>query len=227
MNLLLAAVLLLQDKTAEETFKKIETQIETAKTVSLKFKIEVSGKPEHDGTGTILFKGGNKSFIEIKGGGWDLTGISDGVKTYSCWGGFTPTVTEANKNQKRNISITFARLGIIQSMTLEFFLGVRITMGDQGKKPVEDDFRKLFEVFDIKAGEDDKESKTLTYKVKVPDDRVSADAKVWYDPKTFMLSKLTASVNISKSISVVTETYEEFTLNADIPDERFKLPEKK
>lgn len=40
MNLLMAVVLLLQDKTAEETFKKIEEMIEKAKSVSVQYKVE-------------------------------------------------------------------------------------------------------------------------------------------------------------------------------------------
>ncbi len=38
MNLVVALVLLLQDKTAEETFKKIEEMIFNAKAVSVQFK---------------------------------------------------------------------------------------------------------------------------------------------------------------------------------------------
>ena len=57
MYLLLAASVLLQDKTAEETFKKIEEQFEKAKTISVRLKIKV----EEEHTSVVFLAGeGNK-----------------------------------------------------------------------------------------------------------------------------------------------------------------------
>jgi hypothetical protein len=65
MNLLLAAVLLTQDKTAEETFKKIEETILKATTVSIKFKLEAIVKKKgiemaQTVEGTVHLKEGNR-----------------------------------------------------------------------------------------------------------------------------------------------------------------------
>src|SRR2546427_1349832 len=61
MYLLLAASVLLQDKTAEETFKKIEEQFEKAKTISVRLKIKV----EEEHTSVVFLAGeGNKFRIE-------------------------------------------------------------------------------------------------------------------------------------------------------------------
>jgi len=54
---------------------------------------------------------------------------------------------------------------------------------------------------------------------------------LWYDPKTLSLRKRTwktklSAPNIASCVVSATEIYDEFTVNADIPDEKFKLPER-
>lgn len=80
-------------------------------------------------------------------------------------------------------------------------------------------------VSDVQEAPDDNKVKTLTYKIKVRPGH-TASIKVWYDPKTFVLQKRTIR-DEDRDSGTVTETFDEFTLNADIPDEKFKLPEEK
>jgi outer membrane lipoprotein-sorting protein len=54
-----------------------------------------------------------------------------------------------------------------------------------------------------------------------------ADVRLWYDPKTLKLLKRTVDFGKKDSQGTIRESYEEFTLNADIPEEKFKLPAEK
>ncbi len=54
--------------------------------------------------------------------------------------------------------------------------------------------------------------------------------RVWYDPATLLLRKrevIAKSLQNDNDWPKITEVYDRFTLNADILDERFKLPEEK
>src|SRR6185295_19771102 len=66
MNFLVALVLLLQEKTAEETFKKIEETITKSKTVRVKFEVtRKTGEETVEASGTLLLKEGNKARQEL------------------------------------------------------------------------------------------------------------------------------------------------------------------
>jgi hypothetical protein len=66
MNLLLVAVLLLQDKTAENAFRKAEESLEKAKT----FQVVMTGTPTGKPRLTLMLKEGNKLslWFEVAGG---------------------------------------------------------------------------------------------------------------------------------------------------------------
>jgi len=54
--------------------------------------------------------------------------------------------------------------------------------------------------------------------------------KVWYDPKTLKLLKRYYQIRERDGgpvRSTLVETYDDFALDVDIPDEKFKLPEEK
>ena len=82
----------------------------------------------------------------------------------------------------------------------------------------DEDHESMLALSDVQAAADDGGLKTLTYKVGY------FNARLWYDPKTSLPVK---RVRESKVLGSVTEVYEEITLNPDIPDEEFKLPEEK
>src|SRR5579859_2567169 len=67
MNLLLAAALLMQDKTAEETFKSLQESIRVAKTVQVTYRVVIQGsdqgKAMAEFTGDMLLKDGNKVYL--------------------------------------------------------------------------------------------------------------------------------------------------------------------
>jgi hypothetical protein len=85
-----------------------------------------------------------------------------------------------------------------------------------------DTLKDLLPVSEIKAGPDDKAAKTLTYKLKV--EREIVDVRLWYEPQTLKILKRTLSGKSGESELSLTETYEGLVLDAEIPDEKFKLP---
>src|SRR6476620_4302343 len=69
MNLLLAAVLLMQDKTAEDSFNKIEEQILRSKTLRVEFILSTEdGGKKRASPGSLLLKEGNKVHFSMDTG---------------------------------------------------------------------------------------------------------------------------------------------------------------
>jgi hypothetical protein len=48
--------------------------------------------------------------------------------------------------------------------------------------------------------------------------------KIWYDPRTWRLFRRTVAIREGDVRGTLTETYDEYVLNGDIPDGQFKLP---
>ena len=70
---------------------------------------------------------------------------------------------------------------------------------------------------------------SLTFKLKVkPGPRDFTENTLWYNPDSLTPIKRVWTFRCDEEDVHVemTETYQEFTLNADIPDEKFKMPEK-
>jgi hypothetical protein len=109
-------------------------------------------------------------------------------------------------------------------MFLAFFMTQRPS-AVEGKKG--QDLKKLFEVSDFKQGEVES---SLSYTLRFPETEpdMVASCVLQYDPKTLKLlgRKMTVKRR-GMDEGVFTDTYDEFALNADIPDEKFKLPEEK
>jgi len=53
--------------------------------------------------------------------------------------------------------------------------------------------------------------------------------KIWYDPVTFRPIKRKREMEqpLGAGMTTVTETYDEWSIDGNIPEEKFKLPEKK
>jgi len=239
MNLLLAAVLLLQDKVAEETFKKIELATMNARTLSMKFEFQDPDR-QVQGSGTVLAKA-NKLNLVYQAQAF-VDGKIQGGKTHlMCDGQNMVKVTSSGARQVNVINVVataILRTGFSRLMAAFDNLGsdpgaeekeVPLHPGASDLKAV--DPAHTFEVKGIATGDDDGEIKTLTYFMKEKGHTKAYAVRVWYDPKTFALRKRTVTGSMGFGgkgpETTVTETYEEFTLNADIPDEKFKLPQEK
>jgi outer membrane lipoprotein-sorting protein len=230
MNLLLAAVLLVQDKSAEATLAKIEESFEKAQTVSIKFKWEpvmtkgpLAGK-ENMTTGTLTLKDGNRMLLQANMRLGENTNkaviISDGTTLYRNLKGTETKRESTPPSLKRGVILSSFRAGIMQTV---FF--TRLSNLKVDPEELESALAHPVETCDVNGGEDDGEAKTLTYKIRVRPEHTAA-IKLWYDPKRLLPLKRTIRDDNRDSGSV-TETFEEVSLNADIPNEKFKLPEEK
>lgn len=223
MSIVVAALLLLQEKTAEETFRVLEEVFEKAKTVSVRIVGEWSSTEEEKEItrhfhGRILLKEGNRaSYLwriksEMRTEGSDF--VSDGRKL----GSRPETTIDTPKNLNRNLTYVLSRSGFGSGL---FMLGGFLKEG----KPERFDFQKSFKVSDFSFGDDAEGSKSLKFDLKCEDWEVG-QVTVWYDPKTFkMVRRRIAHRGTGRETTV--ENFEEFLVNSELSDEKFKLSDPK
>jgi outer membrane lipoprotein-sorting protein len=230
MNLLLAATLLMQDKAAEETWKKIEDTVLAAQTVRIKFQWDpemkegaLKGKDAY-ASGVLLIKQGNlvslRTDVKVEDRTIEVEIQSDGSSLYRKLDAFEAHRDPVPPSIGRGLLVSSIRTGIPMSVSFS-----RLGNSKVGTEDLEKYLAHPVSVSDLREATDDKGAKTLTYKIKVRPGRTSS-IKVWYDPKSFLLQKRTIR-DEDRDSGTITETFEEIVLNADIPDEKFKLPEEK
>jgi outer membrane lipoprotein-sorting protein len=240
MNLLLAAALLLQDKTAGETFKKIEETITSARTVSVHFTFQDPVR-QLKGSGTYLLKEHKKmnltykyqALVGVQLLGGVTTVLSDGQRTLK---------TEASGAQQifgavQDTQVPITRTGFPRLMAAFYAVDVDeeqplikpLHPPSPDQKPL--NFAKMAELKGFIGGADDNDEKTLTYFLKEKGHSEPLTIRLWYDPKSLAIRKRTVTGKLGSAGNLpettLTEIYDDFTLNADIPDEKFKLPEEK
>jgi hypothetical protein len=239
MDLLLATVLLFQDKTrdllqensAEETFKKIEETIEKAKTVSVKLRMDlvITRKNTEEAlaaSGTLLLKEKSKASLVL------AFSTIEGVKQYGvyCEGAKVRTVVgkleqaleNASGTLNNNLSFGLTRTGVVYAD----FLFHPANLCDRIETRPRN-LRRDMELCEFKKGEDDKDEQTILYMIRDEDEAVTYETRLWFDPKTNLPRKQALSFKLDHDQVRITETYEQLTLDADIPDEKFKLPSDK
>jgi outer membrane lipoprotein-sorting protein len=236
MNLWLATALLLQDRTVEETFKKIEETVTKAKTIRIQFKSIASGTegaPAGEMSGTILLKEGNKaleSYVWSAGGEQrNIFYASDG--THATFGSdlgrggetYQADTFSASEGLSSRLGVALVRFGQ-DPLAL---LTCKTLFTCPAGYPC--DPKAQFRLSDFNAGPDYEGLKTMTYKLMVPETTGFHLTKIWYEPLSYKVVKRTLTQDIGRGPGKernMTETYKEWTLNADIPDEKFKLPER-
>lgn len=222
MRLMLVAVIMAQDKTAEETFSKIEKTILEAR--SLTTAVE--------GVGALKLPGGDGSY---KVTGWlalgpenqvrwerkvlerdketNLALISDGKQVYFKGVDAEGDIKSAPKNVRRNLSMSLVRLGLVYGSWMTAW---------EVSSPAD-----TFPISDFQLGAEEKGLRSLSYKVYIPVLRTKAEGVLWFDPKTHRIAKRSLTARNEVSEETIHETYADMVLGAEIPDEKFKLPEKK
>jgi outer membrane lipoprotein-sorting protein len=229
MKVLLVCALLLQDKTAEETYKRIEDMILNAKTVSVKFRFVIDQKRTDtalriEGPGTILLKGEDKLRITFKypegGDDKEYDAVAEGEKGLVRFEGKIGD-WRIEKGTHRRFRAMLVRGGILgpnQPWPIPWCL-VASSVGFENWK-----------VSEVKQGPDEGKAKTLTYHLRLEKQETPIELKLWYDAESLKplkrMYRFKAGQPFTESEGTFTETYEELILNADIPDEKFKLANK-
>lgn len=209
------------DKAAAEILRKIQEPLEKARSARIRFKVEGNlGGGRCASTGTLLLREGNRARLESKlsavRGEAELLVISSGkllkgtTKGGSADMPFLPKVAE--QDPPENLG-AFLRAGMLHSATLTQSL-----FGEDLLPKPGDDPKKVFAVSNLASGEDG----TLTYKLTVGRD--SMTVRLWYDPKTFKPLKRTTMQEGFHFFAQFTETFEEYSLDVDLPDAPFDLP---
>ena len=240
MNFLVACALLLQDKTAEETFRKIEETILNSKTVSVKFQFVIDVKRAEtalriEGPGTMLLKDGQKLRLTFKypegSGDKEYDQRVDGEKgareEHGKWKQFEVPFPKGMEHNSRLMLIRGGILGPTSS-SLPWFVYA-----------LAENLDKAWQVSEVKQGADDGKTKTLTYRLQFGEE-TPTEVRLWYDADSFKPMKRTYRFKVesdkgslklnlfcASGEGTFTEAYEELVLNADIPDEKFKLPAEK
>jgi len=207
---LIAVVALLQQETAEETFKRLEESLVQAKSARIKVRLDfAAGDQKVTANGILLLKKENKARVSLTGAGGNHWFVSDGTKVTvdPRQAAMDGAAFDTPKALNVRVATAVVRWGLVDLADLPRRIKVYDTDPAQRMK-----------LSDFKFGEADGDLRTLTYVLTDGDGR--ADLKLWIDPKTLALKKRTVSV--PKMNATFTETYEEFTVNGEIPDEAFK-----
>jgi outer membrane lipoprotein-sorting protein len=236
MNLLFAATLLMQDKSADEIFKKLEDSLLGAKSVHVEFKLTVvnNGKSILTGSGSLFLKEGNKlnyTILSLEEGIHDKEYhfVSNGSKIKGSYyriarGKIQELEQETPDDLLSNFTAGVCKAGVgglLADDAATAFLGVL------GPNPqtVPLRWKETLHVSGLSKGEDEKDGlKVIRYGLRLSANTSApvAEMKVWIDPK----SSLPVRRIFKIGEDIVTETYETFTLNGDTTDEKFKIPDK-
>jgi hypothetical protein len=208
----------------EEVLKKIEKTVADATTIKAEFKIDKlplskDGKVVVSASGILELKGANKVLVqaEIRQGSqkmdWGL--VSDGKRHFAFSGNSSSPPSEPPKALAAEMRAHFSTLPL-----LAMWMGPRIE-GFQ-------DRRNSFQVIGVRSGEDDGSQKTLWVEYQSQDPNgVKPQARLWYDPKTFLISKRVMTGGRADTPIELPDTFFNIVLNADIPDDDFSMPEEK
>jgi outer membrane lipoprotein-sorting protein len=218
MSLMLAAAILLQDKVAEDTFNKIQESILSAKSISTKYTYErfKDGVRAESLRGSLLLKEGNKGKLAYLVQGKPTSMTSDGNSLNVVVDGKTTVNGPTYPAYHEDLSLAVARIGISAFYTL--------TGRIKGKATPLKDFCT---VDNFKLDPKEGEIRTLTYQLHLKDLSEIYEVELFYRAKDFQLTKRAIRTSLNGGKFLFEEKYEDFTLNKDISDDTFKVPEDK
>jgi hypothetical protein len=227
MTPFLALLSLLQVQSPEETFKKIEESLNAAKCVRVLFVWDAVTKTDQGGKvdahGNVLLKEGNRvnlaASVTEHSTTSELRIISDGKIMKSKLGPKRMLESETPEHFGAGLKLALQRLGAMQTVLIAH----KICMLDPAEQEEALDLGKKPPLSDFRAGPDDGEYKTMTYKI-VPDGPDSAaEVRLWYLPEGYRLVKRTITIK-RPTESVFTETYKVWSVDAELDNEEFSLP---
>ena len=222
---IIALAIFFQEKAADEVFKKIESALDGAKAVRVKFKCEGFGKRGDNETkivssGLLLLKEGNRCRLDTKAlvnsdDEVTVSIVSDGLKTRFEGAGKSKEIPRKTRN--RFYWNELLRPGM---------LGASMLRSHAKPDKIED---QIYLVSNFGDGDAEKGARTLTYDLRLAGNKGAGKVKLWYDPKGYKLLRRTLQFeNGEDNVKVeISETYEEYALDIEIPDDRFSLTTEK
>jgi len=225
--------LLLQVRTPQETFAKIEETIQAANRLTVTFSGNVASPVDPNSSikinGTLLVKNPGKARLDvtIEGAGKNgqKTYCSDGVQlslTRNDASGARP-LTKATPTHLRNrLDVVLARVGI--PLSVLFAEEAQLFTGPDHSVT---ELREAIIASEFKAIDDGKGNPGISYKLQVVRGKwKSLSCILWYDERT--LRPLKRIVRLSDELKAdCEETYNTWDVDTEIPDTRFTLPPEK
>jgi hypothetical protein len=227
MTAMIAALLLLQTESAEETFKKIGDTVLKAKSVRVDFRWEGASKCEAGGrveaTGVVLLKEGNRvnlaATVTEKGQPSELRIVSDGATVKTRLGARRILECPVQRNLESGLKMALHRLGALQTVLIAH----KVCMLEVSEQEEALDLRRKPKLYDFKEGPDDGDSRTITYKISPDGPDTVAEVKLWYAPESLRLEKRVITLK-QQTESVFSETYRDWALDGDLENDEFTLP---
>jgi outer membrane lipoprotein-sorting protein len=222
MNLLLAIMICLQEDTAEETYRRVEETLAKAKTLSIQYRAELAFGPQKMTLkGSVFLKEGNRlkitlTSVDPAAPKQEASAASDGttVRSLPPRPGSPEVEWNAPATLNEDVTVSLLRAGCFELHRVPS----RIHFSEL--KP-----KEALIVADLRKGEDDGGFRTLTFTFK--EGNGSGNVKLWIDPKTWTLKRRVLNVElVPGQNSTVTENYDTFKVNGEIPNDAFALPGK-
>lgn len=213
-----------------EILKQLEDRISASATISIKCKWQQGTEEIHTMSAQILLKKKEKIRVEAswtsKRGPRDILLISNG--DFAC---YRPPGDPGDGNRQefrfvpadglnRRFVEEFAALDVLAAVTL---WGQPLN----AQQRVWNSGSARSRITKAAVGPEEDGLGTLTYQYAVLSNPFKV--KVWYDKTTFRLSKRTREMDqpLGEGRTTVTETFDEWNVGSDIPDEKFHIPAKK
>jgi len=213
MTALFVLLAALTQETAEDAFKKVESAIESAKTVRVSFTIDAANETSLPGKGDLVFEDGGRARISgvlrsRDGEAVKFVEESDGKKVLSNIEILRAEAAYDPKYGRSNHNTYLSRLGI--------FLGVFAMHGVHSRAGpgFTLDLKQLFQVKNVKFGESRRGMTGLTYELKAAFEPMPIDlVKIWYDPNTYKIVRREYKIRHRQREETIIEEYTDVQLD--------------
>ncbi len=224
MTVLLAVAVLLQDKVAEDSLSQIDKMFSAAKSLSVEFRVEIRIQFADDEektilSGKMLLKEGGKARVDgvrvrdHKESGFLI--ISNGTKVADTREEETSEIPTPKDFNKNFILAALGLSGVTKAYTTTFSVS----------SPEDYDVRRKFTASKIRVEPDDGGLKSLSYTLAFGEH--PSLVRIWYSASDLRPTKRELVWKASSATVTVTEVYQKYVIDADIPNEKFEIPAKK
>lgn len=241
----------MSDPKAEEAFRRIEERLRTSKTLALSFRSSLGSLTEEATLrmqGSLHWAGEGRMRYDVRLSSkhssmeYPILAVTDGAVTRVKWP--TSHRIQAAKPEEvwRGRTVSELRTSpefrehMVRQLAAFGLSGPAMPRRDDHLSLTEDRPSWCTSAYDlpwnrVQAGafrgpSVEEGVEALTFKVKVEGLEPRYQVKLWYDPKTLRLVRRTLELPTCPSL-VLTEIYDEWGLDVDVPAEKFTLPLKK